>query len=256
MEIFYSGKKIIKLVLLFSAVIRLYSYNGPDVRIEPDMFAVSTGLDEFLDNYEFIEASLYFSGVGKDQIPSYLDKYRKIIRGFKEETETEMPASDKEKGELLLRYLHENVFTEYREYVTSMDILLDKGYFNCVSSGILYYAAAEASGLRAEGVLTSDHAFCRVSTENGMVDVETTTVYGFNPGEKKDFSDSFGKTGFVYTPPGNYSKRKQIGKKDFLALILQNRIAALQKKVISGIQFHFLLTDTLFSTVRNHTQTC
>ncbi len=111
-----------------------------------------------------------------------------------------------------------------------MAALFDTGIFNCVSSGILYYAASEAFGINTEGVLTSDHAFCRVITLNGAVDVETTTVYGYNPGEKKEFADSFGKTGFIYTPPGNYKNREIIGKKDFIALILQNRIAKLQKK--------------------------
>ena len=231
MEINYLRKKILQLIILFSAVLSVYSFNTDDVRIKPDQFAVVTGEKAVLDHNEFIEAALYFSAVEKEQISFYMDRYRETVSGFflyMEEKGSES-LSDREKGELLLEYLHEKVFKEYEKYSTTLDILFDKGLFNCVSSGILYYAAAEAAGLKAEGILTSDHAFCRVITEDGEIDVETTTVYGFNPGEKREFKDSFGKTGFVYTPPGKYSSRKIIGKKDFLALILQNRIAKLQK---------------------------
>ena len=231
MEIKSLRKKILLLIILFYTVFCAYSLNDNDVRIKPDSYAAALGLKADPDHNEFIEASLYFSGAKKENIPSYMDKYRETVSSFNTYLENRASENqpDRVKGELLLEYLHSEVLKKYDEFSTTLDILFDRGLFNCVSSGILYYAAAEAAGLQAEGVLTSDHAFCRLITDNAEIDVETTTVYGFNPGEKKEFEDSFGKTGFVYTPPGNYRNRKIIGKKDFLALILQNRIAKLQK---------------------------
>ncbi len=240
------------LFLLIISVAPLYSFQEWDLRIEPEIYAVKIGLKRSLENHEFIEAALYFSGVQRDRIPSYLDRYMSIIRQFKSYAAEKgvLEGSEREKGELLLEFLHSRVFNKYEEYITDLDRLFDEGLYNCVSSGILYYAAAEATGLEVEGVLTSDHAFCRVITAGGEIDVETTTVYGFDPGVKKEFADSFGKTGFVYTPPGNYMKRTKIGKKDFLALILQNRIAQLQKKgnfkdtVAPAVDRCFILNST------------
>ena len=232
MEINNFIKKTIFTLILFTAAVDIYSLNEWDIRIEPDLYAVETGLKKNHDHFEFIEASLYFSGVERERISAYLNVYSNIVSSLQKylgnisNTENK----DMEKGELILKYLHENVLKRYEEYETSMDALFDQGLFNCVSSGILYYAVSEACGLKIEGVLTSDHAFCRVIKLDRAMDVETTTVYGYNPGEKKEFADSFGKTGFIYTPPGNYKNREIIGKKDFIALILQNRIAKLQKK--------------------------
>jgi hypothetical protein len=85
---------------------------------------------------------------------------------------------------------------------------------------------ARSVGLSVTGVRTSDHAFCSVLVNGQPVDVETTNPLGYNPGAKKDFTDSFGKvTGYSYVPPGNYGDRHAIGEKELLSLILVNRVA-------------------------------
>ena len=69
---------------------------------------------------------------------------------------------------------------------------------------------------------------------NGQqIDVETTNPFGFNPGARKDFTDSFGKvTGFAYVPPGNYSDRRSIGEKELLSLILYNRVSEYVRRAV------------------------
>jgi hypothetical protein len=107
-----------------------------------------------------------------------------------------------------------------------VDITMDTGVYNCVSSAVLYMIVARSVGLSVNGVRTADHAFCSVLVNGQQVDVETTNPYGFNPGSKKEFNDSFGKiTGFNYVPPGNYSERRTIGEKELLSLILYNRVS-------------------------------
>jgi tetratricopeptide (TPR) repeat protein len=78
-------------------------------------------------------------------------------------------------------------------------------------------------------VYTSDHVFCKVKTPEGDTDVETTNPYGYNPGEKKEFHDKFGRTGYTYVPPGNYRKRTEDDDRRLLSFILQNRISAFEK---------------------------
>jgi hypothetical protein len=85
---------------------------------------------------------------------------------------------------------------------------------------------ARSVGLSVSGVRTSDHAFCAVLVNGQLVDVETTNPLGYNPGAKKEFTDSFGKvTGYSYVPPGSYGDRHSIGEKELLSLILVNRVA-------------------------------
>ncbi|MCG8453133.1 MAG: hypothetical protein MI717_08135 [Spirochaetales bacterium] len=136
--------------------------------------------------------------------------------------------SEAERGEALLEWMHENLLSRYVESQTRLDVLLSEGTYNCVSSAVLYLLLAD--DLVVEGVLTRDHAFCRVVlSENEGIDVETTTAFGFNPGTKREAIDAFsGRTGFTYVPPGNYRQRQRIGEKELISLILQNRIVALQ----------------------------
>jgi hypothetical protein len=91
---------------------------------------------------------------------------------------------------------------------------------------VLYMILARSVGLSVGGVRTPDHAFAFVLVNGQQVDVETTNPLGFNPGAKKDFTDTFGKlTGYTYVPPGNYRDRRAIGEKELLSLILYNRVS-------------------------------
>jgi hypothetical protein len=77
------------------------------------------------------------------------------------------------------------------------------------------------------GVVTKDHAFITI---NSQIDVETTNRYGFDPGNRKEFQDGFGKsTGFVYVPRHNYRDRAEISRLELVSLIQTNRIAELEK---------------------------
>ena len=187
-----------------------------------------------LTGEEIIYYSLVFSGVEKEGTDKYLEKYRNLVSGFKSSYTPETAAEkngyhpDYLTGGALLEYLHGSYLKKYSENVTALDILFDSGTYNCVSSAILYFAAAADSGLFPGAVRTFDHAFCVIQAGGETIDVETTTRYGFDPGEKKEFSDSFGKTGFVYTPPGNYRDRNEISDKELVSLVLQNRISVMQ----------------------------
>ncbi len=117
------------------------------------------------------------------------------------------------------------MFRKYDERQTRLDVLLATGRFNCVSSAVLYGLLARSLGLEFRAVQTPDHAFIRVLRTKGW-DVETTNPYGFDPGSRREFTDSFGRvTGYSYVPPGQYSRRKELGDKGLLALILYNRNA-------------------------------
>jgi tetratricopeptide (TPR) repeat protein len=133
-------------------------------------------------------------------------------------------------GEYILTFMHKKFLKSYSLLQTRVDTLLLNGRYNCVSSAVLYLILAQAAGLETQGVMTRDHAFVAVKAKEEWIDVETTNPYGFDPGNRKDFHDQFGRiTGFAYVPAKNYRDRTFISSLELVSLILSNRIAALEK---------------------------
>jgi tetratricopeptide (TPR) repeat protein len=169
-----------------------------------------------------IDAALLFSGAREDSLPSQRQTLFSEIEGLRGAA---AGINDQAQlAELALTYMHQKILKAYSYPQARVDAALDTGVFNCVSSAVLYLIFARSLGLSVGGARTNDHAFCTVSVDGNPVDVETTNPYGFNPGQKKEFKDQFGKTtGFSYVPPSNYSDRRSIGEKDLLVLILYDR---------------------------------
>jgi len=179
------------------------------------------GITEPLPLEKLILASLVASGVSEDNLETYTSKVMALVDSAPRRT-----GSTAQDSEILLEWMHENVLSRYILNQTKIDVLLDKGTYNCVSSAVLYLILVRSRDMAVHGVLTPDHAFCRVEG----IDVETTTAYGFDPGTRRDAVDSFsGRTGFTYVPPGNYNQRQDIGEKELISLIYQNRLAELQR---------------------------
>ncbi|MDR2515980.1 MAG: hypothetical protein LBC88_01205 [Spirochaetaceae bacterium] len=159
--------------------------------------------------------------------------YRDIIAGAVEEmvAARNLPAGPHERGEYILAFLYRRFLKTYSLTQTRLDTLLTTGRYNCVSSAVLYAIFAEAASLEISGVVTRDHAFVTVAAENDYIDVETTNAWGFDPGNRREFQNDFGKvTGFVYVPPGNYRNRVNITPLELVSLIFSNRIAELEKQ--------------------------
>jgi hypothetical protein len=171
-----------------------------------------------------LDASLEFSGASAAAASEVKDKLVVLLRRFRDEVAD--VSGQAELGEKALAFLHRNLLTNYSLMQTRVDTAVDTGVYNCVSSAVLYMIFARSVGLSVSGARTPDHAFCVVLANGQQIDVETTNPYGFNPGSKKEFSDSFGKlTGFSYVPPGSYRDRRSIGEKEMLALILYDRVS-------------------------------
>jgi len=174
---------------------------------------------------EFSGASALAAGNAKDRLSGLLLKFRSEVVDVTDQAAL---------ADRALMFLHRNLFTSYSVTQTRVDTALESGIYNCVSSAVLYLALARSVGLSVAGVRTTDHAFATVLVNGQQLDVETTNPYGFNPGARKEFADSFGRiTGYTYVPPGNYQDRRVIGEKELLSLILYNRVS----EYIDGRQF-------------------
>jgi hypothetical protein len=175
---------------------------------------------------DLAEISLWASGGNTspylEQIRAAADAIRRA-QGF--------PATDLAKGEFILEYMHRNILTSYSLYQSGLDTLLATGRYNCVSSAVLYMVLCKSAGLDVSGVITRDHAFALVHSGAENIDVETTNPYGFDPGNRREFHDEFGRlTGFAYVPARNYRDRQTISPIELISLILSNRISELEMR--------------------------
>ena len=180
-----------------------------------------------LDHPGLVDLGFLLSGVLPGSLPAYRAVLDRWGADFKASADPQW--DETRRAEELLAFLH-NHLKDYATYQTRLDVLVDRGTFNCVSSALAFMILGRDVGLDVQAVATTDHAFALVRLGSGReVDVETTTKYGFDPGTKTGFTNSFGQTGFVYVPPGNYARRRTIGDRQLLGLLLQNRMAEYQR---------------------------
>jgi len=209
----------------------------PFPSLEPDPQALvyaRIGEDGSFPWQALAEAALWASGVDPREPlgpgkPSYLE----IITAGVEELRGDpaLPQGTKERGDYILLYVHQKFLRAYSLNQTRLDRVLKTGQFNCVSSGVLYSILARGCDLQTGAVAVKDHAFVTVRSGDETIDVETTNPYGFDPGNKREFQDQFGKvTGFVYTPPKNYRGRTSLNPLELVSLIFINRISSLESK--------------------------
>lgn len=212
--------------MLAIVLFKVSSQELPRIEADPYYLAIA-GHSTELSEDEFIHASVYASG--SDNPEQYILQFKELIGTLNQALTSGL--TEYEKGEAILKYLHDNLFTVYEEDQTEIDTVLRTGRYNCVSSAVIYLAAGRAAGLNLQGVRTTDHAFVSLISSGSIIDVETTNIWGFDPGQKKEFKDSFsGSTGYNYVPPGNYRLRQDISDRQMIGLILQNRIAGLQRR--------------------------
>ncbi|GHT85042.1 hypothetical protein FACS1894137_08840 [Spirochaetia bacterium] len=200
--------------------------------LEPDPEALGyAGCGEY--SWQDIgEIALWASAVGATQAANAASR-TEIIRTAAAEllAMPDLPADPKARGEFVLSFVHRRFLKGYAEHQTRLDEIFRTGRYNCVSSAVLYAIFAAAAGLDVQGVATKDHAFITVNTGAERIDVETTNPMGFDPGNRREFHDGFGKlTGFAYVPARNYRDRTPISQLELVSLILSNRISELESR--------------------------
>lgn len=147
-------------------------------------------------------------------------KYKEMVDRLK----TFKNLSEIEKGEKIMEVMYESALSNYRIEQTKLDVMFEKGTYNCVSSSLLYLALAKDWGLDARVQETSKHAFITIYTKDGQqVDVETTNPQGFNPGTRKMVTqNSTGSKKYTIVPKNYYSNRNEISDRKAVTLVAKN----------------------------------
>jgi tetratricopeptide (TPR) repeat protein len=216
-------------LIFFTALTAVYSQNTSFPSLQPDPKALeyySLGEEIGYSWTALAEICLWASG---DTSASNLEKIRAASDSIK--NAPDLPDSDKDRAEYILKFMHKNIIKSYSLYQTRIDTMLSTGRYNCVSSAVLYMVLCQSLGINTKGVITKDHAFITIPMGETDIDVETTNAYGFDPGNRKEFHDQVGKlTGFTYVPAQNYRDRQTISQIELVSLIMNNRIVDYERQ--------------------------
>ncbi|MBN1648615.1 MAG: hypothetical protein JW874_11340 [Spirochaetales bacterium] len=221
-------KFYICIALSFFAFSTVYALDFPRILPDPAISEIASGKIPFAAD-RFMTNALLLSGADSPAMREAISRLNALMDAI--QAKIPFGKSDYETGKAILEFLHDQVFSRYSELQTRLDMLLDNGIYNCVSSAILYMFFAKLYNLEVRGSATADHAFCSIIINKETIDIETTSKYGFDPGKTLEFHDNFGNTtGFAYIPPSDYKNRFIPTEIDMLSYILQNRIVALQRE--------------------------
>ncbi|MCL2400544.1 MAG: hypothetical protein FWC91_12470 [Defluviitaleaceae bacterium] len=225
-------KIIVCLLVLAGFPSVLYAQNRQITfpRIVPEQRALEyfalTQRNNNLSWEELAEISLWASG---DTTLSAMPRIRDAVNAL--HNSGGLPVSGRERAEFILTFLHGNILRAYSLYQTRVDTVFTNGRFNCVSSSVLYMILSTSAGINTSGVITRDHAFIIAHIDGQDIDVETTNRFGFDPGNRREFHDEFGRvTGFAYVPAQNFRDRQTISQIELISVIFNNRIVQAERQ--------------------------
>lgn len=187
--------------------------------------------EENLDGDQIIKFSMYF-GLLDETSPDFQNAFSSYqnLRDYLETSGIEN-LREEAKGEAILTTMYEKILTQYRLNQTKVDVALNSGTYNCVSSALLYLALATDFGLDARVQETTKHAFITLYLSDGRkIDVETTNPFGFNPGTKKQVSSSANSKRYAAVPRNYYLNRKEISRRRAVTLVAKNLCATFNEK--------------------------
>lgn len=145
--------------------------------------------DGKLDSLSLLDAALVASGVPDADVATESKRVRLNLAPAIARAKAR--STPRERGDALLRALHETVFRSYAIGATEIDGAVRTGEYNCLSSAVLYVVAAEGLVDDARAMVSRHHAFARVIVDGKPVDVETTTPVGFGADRKKLMTPEF-----------------------------------------------------------------
>ena len=148
------------LLILFTILSSPTTADGLSSAIRVDPTAEARRLaaaKEPLDLEIFIRAASVFSGTPEDELATVEGKITALIDELKQEL-VAVP-DPRQRAEATLAFMHGKILRRYDEKQTRLDVLLARGSYNCVSSGVLYATLIKALNLRVWGIRTADHSF-------------------------------------------------------------------------------------------------
>ncbi len=203
---------------------------------------------EDLSPEQIIEFSMIFGLCQKDspEWNSAIQNFENLKNYCKENID---PNSDQlEIGDKILTLMYEKVLNSYDFDQTRVEVMLNTGVYNCVSSCLLYQALAKEFNLDARIQETKNHAYIILYCDDGQkIQIETTNPYGFNPGSKKVLEeDQSGTKKYAVIPPKYYTNSKEISQRRAVTLVANNICSNLNNKADYQIAIPLMASSYYF----------
>ncbi len=185
--------------------------------------------DGRLEGTTLLDAALLASGVQEAQIPAAARRVRAALAPAIARAKEQ--SGEAARGRMLLGALHETVLRRYELSATELDHVERTGEFNCLSSALLYLVAAEGVLTTARGVVSTHHAFVRVTVEGKVIDVETTAPRGFDPDRARLTAAQVQQIAGGDVSPGEFlaglKQAEELPSLSLVAAVYSNRAIAL-----------------------------
>jgi len=127
---------------------------------------------------QLLRAMLQTAGVDAEELA------RREMRVLAEVDRIEQRLGEGRPGYRRARRLHRILHRDYfREYIADADDvygMIENGRYNCLSASLLYGLIARRMGYRPEIIKLPGHLLIRLQVRGESVDVETTSLWGFN----------------------------------------------------------------------------
>ena len=200
-------KKILLTLCFLFLALKGFATSFPSLEpsFVPQELFTPAGIPTVFTADEIVEFSLLYSEcrIGSDDYEIAVNIFDELRKKITDPQVMSLPEEDR--GRAVLKLLYQDVLKHYEAGQTKFDVALKTGNYNCVSSALLYMAAAKAAGLDVRGQKTPDHAFCSVYISGKRIDVETTNPYGFNPGSREAIEHENVIKGYYVVPKTYYS---------------------------------------------------
>ncbi len=217
-------KKILLTLCFLFLALKGFATSFPSLEpsFVPQELFTPAGIPTVFTADEIVEFSLLYSEcrIGSDDYEIAVNVFDELRKKITDPQVMSLPEEDR--GRAVLKLLYQDVLKHYEAGQTKFDVALKTGNYNCVSSALLYMAAAKTAGLDVRGQKTPDHAFCSVYISGKRIDVETTNPYGFNPGSREAIEHENVIKGYYVVPKTYYSNRREVRDALFTGLIAGN----------------------------------
>ncbi|MFT6752581.1 MAG: hypothetical protein ACI9VI_002221 [Candidatus Azotimanducaceae bacterium] len=153
---------------------------------EKTIFEITNGTEDLLPIYLLASGEVRT----KDAFWEYNKRFEDWIISVRSKTKRK---KDTRKASFLFDAMHkeffpENEFSGYDANQSQLNRIFDTETYNCISSAMLYVAAARKLNLDVAGVLIPSHAFVQLTLPNQtIVEIETTSKSGFDIQHDKKF---------------------------------------------------------------------
>ena len=165
------------------------------------------------------QAILIASEIDQDHLPLYVQKidslYNQIALRYPMKK-----FSPFQKGQTILKFLHQTVLRHYDASATEIQTALDTGKYNCVSATLLFNILCSRFGVRTAGVEVPTHLYAILfdpALKNGSVEVQTTSPQGF-------FIKGFFRNEFIYDSAiQTWQGKRTITDVELIGVVYYNR---------------------------------